>query len=183
VSPIILLLAVVVGLALFGRPWPWSDLGSVNGLPRMSPLAVWVSLTLLNGFGEETGWRGFALPLLQERYGALGGTLLLAALWGSWHAPMFFVLDTYRALGPAMLPGFFLGLAAGAVLLTWLYNRSGGSVIAVAVWHGCFNFATATRAAQGIVAAVVSTTVMVWGIALTVLDVRARRRGARSVLA
>lgn len=97
--------------------------------------------------------------------------------------PTFFVLETYRSLGLAMLPGFFLGLASGAVLLTWLYNRTGGSVLAVSLWHGSFNLATATQAARGPLAAVVSTVVMVWGIALAITEIREVRRGAPSVLA
>jgi membrane protease YdiL (CAAX protease family) len=110
---------------------------------------LWVVLTVWNGFGEETGWRGFAVPRLAQRYGPLPGTLLVALAWAGWHVPMFFLLDTYRSLGLAILPGFVFGLAAGAVLLTWLYHRTGGSILAVAVWHGTFNLSTATQASQG----------------------------------
>lgn len=75
-----------------------------------------------------------------------------------------------------MLPMFFLGIFFGAVVLTWLYNRT-RSVLLVAAWHGTYNLTTATRAAQGTIAAVVSALVMTWGIVLVVLELRARRRG------
>jgi uncharacterized protein len=58
----------------------------------------------------------------------------------------------------------------------------GHSILAAAVWHGCYNLAAATQASQGTVAAVVTTTVMVGAIVLVVLEVRANRRGA-SILA
>jgi membrane protease YdiL (CAAX protease family) len=56
---------------------------------------------------------------------------------------MLAALDSYQSLGPAALPGFFLGLTCGAVVLTWVYNRCGHSILAAAVWHGCYNLATA----------------------------------------
>ena len=77
----------------------------------------------------------------------------------------------------------FLGLTCGAVILTWLYNWSGGSILLVAVWHGLYNFISGTQAATGMLAAVVSTLVMIQGVVLIVLEVRARRRGRPSVLA
>ena len=76
------------------------------------------------------------------------------------------------------LPGLFMGLTCGAVVLTWVYNRCGHSVLAAAVWHGCYDLAAATQASQGTVAAVDTTAVMVWALVLVVLEVAANRRGA-----
>ena len=181
-SPLIVLLAVALALHLLGGDLSVAGLGRMNGLPELGPVSMWLVLTAWNGFGEETGWRGFALPHLQERLGPLGGTLVLALLWAGWHVPTFFVLETYRSLGLAMLPGFVLGLTAGAIFLAWLYHRTGGSILAVAVWHGSFNLATATEASRGLLAALASTVVMVWGTALLVAEIRSRKRGGPSVL-
>jgi len=54
----------------------------------------------------------------------------------------------------------------GAILLTWLYNSTGGSIFSVALWHGTFNFITASAAGEGLGAAIMSTLVMVWAVAL-----------------
>ncbi len=166
-----------------GGDWPdLAGLGMFGGLPEIGVVGVWAAMILVNGFGEETGWRGFAIPRLQRAHGALASSLILAVVWALWHLPLFFILETYRGLGVAVIPGFFLGLACGAVVLTWLYNRSGGSILIVALWHGTYNMASGTVAARGVVAAIVSTLVSVQAIALVALDLRARRRGERSPL-
>ena len=112
----------------------------------------------------------------------LASSLILALVWFGWHLPQFWVIATYRDFTPAGYVGMFLGLACGAVVLTWLYNRSGGSILLVAVWHGLYNVVSGTQAASGMLAAVVSTLIMIQGIVLVVLEVRARRHGRPSVL-
>jgi hypothetical protein len=94
----------------------------------------------------------------------------LTATYEGWHLPLFFVLDSFRGFTPVTLPGFVLGITCGAVILTWVYNGTGGSVLLVALWHITYNMTSATEAAKGTVAAVVSTFVMVWAIALVVLE-------------
>ena len=67
---------------------------------------------------------------------------------------------------PLVLPGFFIGLTAGALVLTSLYNGTGGSILAVAVLHASYNLAAATTAPDGIIAAVATTCVIVWAVSL-----------------
>ena len=112
----------------------------------------------------------------------MAGSFVLAVIWFGWHLPQFLVIATYRDSSPVQYVGMFLGLLCGAVVLTWLYNRSGGSILLVTVWHGLYNVASGTQAATGLLAALVSTLVMVQGITLIVLEVRARRQGRPSVL-
>lgn len=145
----------------------WQDLGRVNFLPQLGFTAWWLWFAT-NGLGEETGWRGFLLPRLQQSRSPIVSTVVLTIGWAGWHVPAFFYLPSYAAIGISIVPGFFFGLFAGAVVLTWLYNRSGGSVLAAAFWHASFNFVTASPAAAGFTAAVVSMLVVAWAVAVLV---------------
>ncbi|MFN0284121.1 MAG: CPBP family intramembrane glutamic endopeptidase [Kineosporiaceae bacterium] len=184
VSPLGFLAVALVGIRAAGRDLPAAaDFGLFSGTPAVGLGGVFLMITFVGALGEEVGWRGYALPQLQRRFAPLTATLVLAPLWAGWHLPQFFVIQTYRDFGPVEYVGMVLGLTCGAVVLTWLYNRSGGSVLAVIVWHGVYNTVGATQAAAGVVAAVVSTLVMVQGGLLIVLEVRARGRHEPSVLA
>jgi membrane protease YdiL (CAAX protease family) len=70
VSPLLLLLLVLaVDAALAVSPPAYGRFAVFSGLPsHWGPLAVAAVLLLVDGFGEETGWRGFALPSLQKRH-------------------------------------------------------------------------------------------------------------------
>ena len=132
-------------------------MGQVDFLPAigLAALPLWI---LTFGIGEETGWRGFALPRLQESRSALRATVILWAFWALWHLPLFFY--SYEV---SILPGFLIGLLAGAIVFTWLYNSTEGSILLVALWHGAFNFTTACVTCKtSLSAAVISSLVMVW---------------------
>ena len=134
-------------------------------------------LLVAAGLGEETGWRGYALPQLQRRFSPLASSLILAVLWFGWHLPQFFLIASYRDFSPVQYVGMFLDLACGAIVLTWLYNRSGGSILLVAVWHGLYNLVGGTQAATGMLAAVISILIMIQAAVLIVLEMRARAAG------
>ena len=182
-SPVAFLGLALIAMAAAGRALPSAaDFGQFSGTPAIGLVGVLLLITFVGALGEETGWRGYALPQLQRRFSPLASSLILALLWFGWHLPQFFLIAAYRDFGPGQYAGMFLGLTCGAVILTWLYNRSGGSILLVIVWHGLYNVVSGTLAATGLLAAVVSTLVMVQGVTLIVLELRARRRGQPSVL-
>lgn len=178
-APLLLYALTAVGLRAVQGRWPQlSALGQLNFLGDLglAALPLWV---LTFGIGEETGWRGYALPRLQARHGALSATLILWLLWSLWHLPLFFY--SYEV---TVIPGVVVGLLAGAITFTWLYNSTGGSVLLLAIWHGTFNYTTAcTTCGDGATAAVVSTLVMVWAVLVVVLFKPARlSRAQKQVL-
>ena len=165
-SPLILFLIAQVAGRILGQGVPgWTSLGRVGFLPDLGVMA-WGLWFLTSGLGEELGWRGFALPHLQRSHSAAASSVLLAIGWAGWHLPAFFYLPSYAAIGLRILPGFFVGVLAGAIVLTWLYNSSGGSVLAAVLWHASFNFVTASPNAAGLAAAVTSTLVIAWAVVI-----------------
>lgn len=144
----------------------WSallNLGWINFLPGLglAALPMWV---LTFGIGEETGWRGYALPRLQKSHGPLAASLILWAFWATWHLPLFFYVYSF-----SILPGFLSGLLAGAIMLTWLYDSTGGSILMVAVWHGAFNFTTACiECKASITTSMMSVAIMIWALVLVI---------------
>jgi membrane protease YdiL (CAAX protease family) len=79
------------------------------------------------GGQEEPGWRGYALPALQQRRSPLVATLILGLGWGVWHIPLY---------GPA---GFIVPLVL-AFFYSWLYNRT-QSVLLCILLHASFTAA------------------------------------------
>lgn len=86
---------------------------------------------VLVGLGEEFGWRGLALPRLQERHGPLAASALVGLMWFAWHLPLGFGEQGWAA-GNAV---FLVSVTAATFFYTWLFNRTGGSILAVALLH------------------------------------------------
>jgi membrane protease YdiL (CAAX protease family) len=187
VSPLLALLAVLAVLAISGAGVPpTAGFARFSGIPAAWGLVgVAAVVVVVGGLGEESGWRGYLQPALQQRLGVLPATGLVALAWAVWHAPQFWLIGSYEAFPPAMLPVFVGGLAAGSVVLAWLYNRT-RSVLACGVWHGTYNLAGATAAAAagaGVISAAIWTFVVVMAAVLLALHWRAARAGRPSVLA
>jgi hypothetical protein len=87
--------------------------------------------------GEEYGWRGFALPRLQGIFGSLGASLILGAVWACWHLPMFFVSGSNQ-YGASFLR-YSLDIVSWTIVLTLIYYRTGGSVLACMIFHASSN--------------------------------------------
>ena len=110
---------------------------SISGPPRL-PLEVIVILLIFGGAWEEPGWTGYALPALQKRYarvanGPLIATLILGIFRGVWHLPLVLAgaIPWYDAV--LLTPLVF------QPIISWLYNKTGGSVPVVIVFHYASN--------------------------------------------
>lgn len=144
-TAVLYLLGLGVHLLLGGEPPPFIMIREeLNLLPLY---LVMVVLMPWNGpVGEEFGWRGFALPRLQRRFGPLAASLIIGAIWGVWHLPGFFAPQGVigaitETVGMGFILLYTLGTIANSIFMTWLYNKSNASaLIAGIVWHAAVNF-------------------------------------------
>lgn len=113
-----------------------TELQAVGPWPLM-PFVFLQNLLIGSAMGEEIGWRGFALPRLQTRWGALSASLLIGLLWGLWHLPL------YLTPGHPMANRFFgwtlLDLLAISVLFTWVFNHTRGSLLPALLLHAAMS--------------------------------------------
>lgn len=105
-------------------PLPPAGIGSLVSL---------LFMMLLLGPMEEFGWRGLAQPLLQRHMAPFWAGVLIGATWGLWHLPAFFLASTVFADWNFL--AFFLGNVALAVLVTPLFNQTGGSLLWPMLFH------------------------------------------------
>jgi uncharacterized protein len=107
------------------------------------PLALLASIFLdIGGVTEETGWRGFALPLLQARMTPLAATLIVGLMWGVWHFPARpdILTGAYGLWGGVLLLGVLLArFLVLSIVMTYFYNRVGGSTLIAISMHGLHN--------------------------------------------
>lgn len=130
-------------------------LASFKGIPPYFLVSYAVTFIIIffggGPLGEEPGWRGFALPRMQPRFGPLRGTLLLGVLWVFWHLPDFLTVAQRGGPGANVVallavnfPIFFVMVMAMAVIFTWVFNHTRGSVFIAILLHTSINaFGTA----------------------------------------
>jgi membrane protease YdiL (CAAX protease family) len=129
------LMLTAVGLdVLLGGTSP-----SFPGLGLWPLVAVnFLAVLLIGGpLGEELGWRGFALPRLRQRSGSTAAAVLLGLVWAAWHLPLFLLPGTPQAEMPVFW--FVLQTVAFSVVLAWVYEQTGGSLVPVVLMHGAVN--------------------------------------------
>ena len=85
--------------------------------------------------GEELSWSGYVIDPKQYRWGALRASILLGLMWAAWHiVPL---MQAHRS--PAWIAWWCLSTVAARILIVWLYNNTGKSVFAAALFHGMIN--------------------------------------------
>ncbi len=126
-------------------------------------LSAVVSNIFLDSFWEEPGWRGFALPRLERRYGALKGTLLLGLLWALWHLPAYFVTGWLGPFSPATMVVNILASILFTILFTWVFNNARESILMTMLLHASSN-ATTTYIKALFPRLAVSTVLLTFGL-------------------
>lgn len=168
-SPFILAIAAsVINYFVNKTPVNLTGLLITKEFPNFNLLTFFIYNLIFFGFGEEVGWRGFALPRLQNKMNALAASIALTVFWALWHLPLFFYRPGYTTMGLAGISGWLFSLLTGSILLTWFYNSSKASILICAIFHSTIDIAfTAAIAGKNIVNCM-GILITVWGI-LTII--------------
>lgn len=131
----------VVGVAAtFAMPAAWTDVRLPTATVLLAYLPLLALQILTTGLAEEPGWRDFAQPRLQDRFGPLTGSLILGPLWGAWHLPLFFTeWAGWPDVDWSMPAEFIAGSVLLGIVLTWVFNSTGGSVPMAMLVHANVN--------------------------------------------
>jgi uncharacterized protein len=93
------------------------------------------SLFFLGAMVEETGYMGYAIDPMQERFGALSASILMGIPWAVWHYPS--IIQQGHNL--TWIAWATLGTVAVRVLIVWIYNNTGKSLFACILFHTLMN--------------------------------------------
>lgn len=130
---------LIINILALGIDYLVAENYTGNTLKELHPqysnlLPMLIIFAIPNALGEELGWRGFVLSRLQTTYGPLKASIILGFIWGIWHIP------TWIAQGITGTNIFILMLSivATAVLFTWVYNNTNGSLLLAWLYHSVF---------------------------------------------
>jgi uncharacterized protein len=135
--------------------------GASKEFSSMPVAAYWAANLVCYGFGEEIGWRGFALPRLQRSRSALAASVWLSLLWGVWHIPLFFLSTGLGTMPPIGLIGWAASIVTGSIVCTWLFNSATGSIAVVALFHVALDIFLGSPTGGDIVANVMGAFVVI----------------------
>jgi len=120
--------------------------GATDGLtaPSWTIIAAFIPMLiaqfLTTATAEEPGWRDFALPRLQDKFGPVLGTTVLGLLWGTWHLPLFATeWGGYPDVTWAEPTLFVVACVPLSFVMTWIFNKTGESLPTVMVFHAAIN--------------------------------------------
>ena len=180
-----LFLGVSVVFLLFGGNLP--EFGGFAGLFESAPALVGgILLTLFLGpLSEEIGWRGFMLPLVQSRRGALVGSLVVGLVWWAWHIPLFFMDGTLHATQgffSAFSIGYLITVVSYSVFFTWLYNQTKSSIWIAVIAHFSINMMiSGSSPFDGTIFAILSFVLLAAAVVLVIVRPKLARHSAPNV--
>jgi uncharacterized protein len=143
-------------------------------------LGTYVLVVILGGpLFEEPGWRGFALPRLQPLHGPLLGTLILGLLWALWHLPEFLVpawAESSGGSGFLDIVKFVLIAISFAIVTTWVFNNTKGSVFMAILVHASIDTFSIPMGVLFSPSDVANSLLLSFGVLVVVLVVLTRGR-------
>lgn len=137
--------------------------------PQFHILTFFMYNIVFFGFGEEVGWRGFALPRLQNTFNALTSSVVLTFFWALWHWPLFFYRPGYMTMDMFGIVGWVFSLLTGSILLTWFFNASRGSILICAIFHSTIDIAFTANFVNNSIINYMGFLITLWGILTIVI--------------
>ncbi len=164
----VLLLMPTVSLTVYGLT-RWMEIPLPAVQFHLFPALLMFIAFFVGGLGEELGWTGYALDPLQNRWGALGASLLLGLVGILWHLTPLLLIGR----SPTWIAWWCVYALTIRIFTVWLYNNTGKSVVAAALFHATVNLAYILfpvygshfdmRLASLVMAGVALLVIVVWG--------------------
>jgi membrane protease YdiL (CAAX protease family) len=133
----------IITIIIFGGStfiaWFFPELLGEERLSMLLP-SIWVFIPcllfmiFLGGGQEEFGWRGYALPILENKFGLWLANIILGLIWAFWHIPLWFITgtsQTYMNFG-----GFILLMVGYSFIYSWIRKISGNKPFSALYVHG-----------------------------------------------
>jgi membrane protease YdiL (CAAX protease family) len=165
-GPLALFAVVALAARVVNGAWPDLDrFGVSTEYPALPLVGYWIASLIFYGYGEEIGWRGFLQPALQRRRSTLTAAILVSVVWAGWHLPLFGITDGYRSMPAISFVGFYLSILVASLVLAWLYQRSNGSLLVLAVFHAGYDIATNTPTTTTLIPILMGAAITLAGLA------------------
>jgi uncharacterized protein len=173
--PALLSLAATFSSRAMGGPLPDFTSPAIVDLsplpPELQGIGPWPLLPFIflqnlligSAMGEELGWRGFALPRLQARISAISASVILGLLWAFWHLPLY--LTAGHPASDVFFGWLIVSILADAILFTWLFNNTQGSLLPVLLFHASIattGLFLASTAGSFVIALLLKWAVVLW---------------------
>ena len=140
------LIIIILGIALCGLSlllFNWITGQSILPDQPYNFVFYFILILFVSAFWEEIGWRGFLLPVLQEKYTAIKSSLIIGFVWGLWHLPIYLAINPYGDKTIIYWLMMFIGCFALSIIATYLYNSTKGSLLICILFHNAINTSAA----------------------------------------
>jgi uncharacterized protein len=131
---------IATSISMQGVPWEELRANWATIFSAYLPLVLIFPAVIT--WGEEPGWRGFALTRLQERYHPLVSSLIVGFFHGLWHLPIYFLVVGPAANGPFNLVNFgtnLIAILAVSIIISWFFNHAKRSILFAVMIHASLN--------------------------------------------